>query len=43
VIVVADQHKIHLPELFFGVGRADGLGQVAVRAGGIEGGVADDA
>ena len=33
VIVVADQHQIHLPELFFGDRLADGLGQVAVRAG----------
>ena len=38
VVVVADQHQVHRPELVLGDRRADGLGEVAVRAGGVEGG-----
>src|SRR5690349_18293283 len=43
VIVVAGQHQVHRPELVLGDRRPGGLGEVAVGAGGVEGGVADDA
>src|SRR6266699_5923227 len=43
VVVVADQHQVHRAELVLGDRRAGGLGEVAVRTGVVEGGVADNA
>jgi hypothetical protein len=43
VVVVADQHQVHRPELVVGDSRAGGLGEVAMGTRVVEGGVAGDA